>query len=202
MINIVGQPNVPLTFLAQPVLNRDQCNAVHIHTGRVHETMLCAGSFIVNNQGVCANTQGGGLYCNQNNNQRLFVGVLIDGFGCGANNRPGIYLQVNTHSLWCDERMSNLMYRFAGSSASRMDSPPIWTQWYSATRPNANATSGWCTNCYHTTTVCIQTHTHTLIEYVPIFSLFLHCYRGNGAGKELASVFLVVVGMFLAFFKA
>lgn len=85
---------MPLTSLNQPILNRNTCNDVHIHMGRVHETMLCAGAIMANNQGVCANTQGGGLFCNQNNNNNLFVGVLAGGFGCGANNQPGIYTQV------------------------------------------------------------------------------------------------------------
>lgn len=95
MLYATGQPNVPLTFLNVPIINRDTCNAVAVHMGRVHESMLCAGTLAANNQGVCATTQGGGLICNQNNNQNMFVGILTGGFGCGAANSPGIYTQVS-----------------------------------------------------------------------------------------------------------
>lgn len=86
---IAAVPNPLLQVLnAVPIMNRDVCNAVGIHVGRVGESMLCAGN-VAANIGVCPATQGGGLYCN---NQ--FVGILTGGFGCGSANSPGIYTQV------------------------------------------------------------------------------------------------------------
>lgn len=88
-----GVASALLNFLRVAVLNRDTCNALAVHKGRVHESMLCVGG-VAAGPGVCPNTQGGGLFCAQNNNQNMFVGVLTGGFGCGAANSPGIYTQV------------------------------------------------------------------------------------------------------------
>lgn len=93
------QPNPILQALINvPVMNRDICNTVAVHMGRVGESMLCAGN-VAPNIGVCPATQGGGLICTINNNN-LFVGVLTGGFGCGAANSPGIYTQVRVHRQW------------------------------------------------------------------------------------------------------
>jgi len=94
----VAQPNPTLLTLNTPIMNRDICNGVAIHMGRVGESMLCAGNN-ANNIGVCPATQGGGLICTVNNNN-LFVGVLTGGFGCGSPNSPGIYTQVRVHRQW------------------------------------------------------------------------------------------------------
>lgn len=83
-------PNPALQRLVVPILNRDQvCNTVAVHTGRVGESMLCAGSTAANN-GACPAAHGGGLICN---NQ--LTGVLTGAFACGAINSPPIFTQVN-----------------------------------------------------------------------------------------------------------
>lgn len=76
--------------LAVPIINRDQCNALLPHFGRITESMLCAG-IIGTGSGVCAINRGASLYCNN----RL-EGVLSTGFSCGTlSNTPGVYTQVS-----------------------------------------------------------------------------------------------------------
>lgn len=72
-----------------PILNRDACNMLLPHFGRIAESMICAGS-TTTGSGVCAINRGAALYCNN----RL-EGVLSTGFSCGTiTNTPGVYSQV------------------------------------------------------------------------------------------------------------
>lgn len=94
-------------------MNRDQCNAIAVHMGRVGESMMCAG-IVVGPQGVCPSTQGGGLICN---NQ--LTAVLTGGFGCGAPNSPGIYTQVGgmiTRQVRNKGKLNPLNYFFSLSN--------------------------------------------------------------------------------------
>lgn len=134
-----AQPNPVLLTINTPVLNRDICNGVAIHMGRVGESMLCAGN-VAQNIGVCPATQGGGLICTVNN-QNLFVGVLTGGFGCGAANSPGIYTQVRSHKPYF--RFENFItalinYLVTGENPSSMDSSTIQSSWYSSSWSNTS----------------------------------------------------------------
>lgn len=107
-------------------MNRDLCNAVAVHMGRVGESMLCAGNNAAN-IGVCPTTQGGALICTVNNNN-LFVGILTGGFGCGAANSPGIYTQVRSDYRYLrPKNVINLAINsiVTGENPSAMDSSTI-----------------------------------------------------------------------------
>lgn len=84
---------IPTQFLQRlpvPIINRDACNVPVVHNGQVREPMVCAGSMLTNQGGICESTRGGGLYCNNH-----LVGIASFGFGCGTViNQPGVYTQV------------------------------------------------------------------------------------------------------------
>ncbi|KAG5666975.1 hypothetical protein PVAND_014978 [Polypedilum vanderplanki] len=82
-----------------PIINRDQCNELAVNFGRLSEGMLCAGS-IVAGSGVCATNIGAALYCNGR-----IEGILNSGFGCGAANNPGVYVQARMYEQWIQEQI-------------------------------------------------------------------------------------------------
>lgn len=70
--------------------------------------MICAGSPINSEGGMCASTRGGGLYCNG-----LFVGVASFGFGCGAQpSTPGVYTQVFLDSIFSFDQLFTGNYQY------------------------------------------------------------------------------------------
>lgn len=96
-------PHTLQQSVALPLLNRDACNAVNVHAGRVLEPMLCAGA-LANNaaQAVCNGNLGGGLFCDTQ-----LVGVLSFGAGCVANQiRPAVFTQVRFYEQWINEQFA------------------------------------------------------------------------------------------------
>lgn len=89
-----------LQFIATlPVLNRDTCNELPLNFGRLTERMMCAGS-IAAGSGVCNHNVGGALICNGR-----IEGILNGGYGCGAANNPGIYIQTRHYDTWIQEQI-------------------------------------------------------------------------------------------------
>ncbi|KFB49285.1 AGAP006487-PA-like protein [Anopheles sinensis] len=93
--------------ITQPILATAQCNAANVHNNRVQQNMICAGALAQNPNAVCRGNMGGGLYCNG----RL-TGVLAFGMGCGAANRPGVYMDVRQYAQWIQQQFT------------RTDNPP------------------------------------------------------------------------------
>lgn len=88
-----------LQTIAPPIVNRDQCTELAINQGRITDGMLCAG-VLTTGPGVCAPNIGAILYCDGR-----ITGILNSGFGCGAANNPGVYIQTRFYRAWINEQM-------------------------------------------------------------------------------------------------
>lgn len=85
--------------IAPPILNRDQCTELAVNQGRITEAMLCAGQ-VTAGPGVCNHNIGAVLYCNG-----AITGLLNSGYGCGAVNNPGTYIQTRFFNQWIQDQM-------------------------------------------------------------------------------------------------
>lgn len=101
-------------FVAANILNRNICNELINHQGKVLDHMICAGLLTTGN-GVCTGNLGGGLFCNVNNMWQL-TGVLSFGIGCGAANDPGVYTQVRFFEAWINQQFTRTDPTPAGTS--------------------------------------------------------------------------------------
>lgn len=85
--------------IAPPIINREQCTELAINLGRITEGMICAGQLTAG-PGVCNHNIGAVLYCNG-----AVTGILNSGYGCGAANNPGTYIQTRFFNDWIDEQL-------------------------------------------------------------------------------------------------
>lgn len=90
--------NLQQTILP-PIVNRDQCTELAVNQGRITEAMLCAG-VLTAGPGVCNHNIGAVLYCNG-----AITGLLNSGYGCGAANFPGTYIQTRFFNEWIQDQM-------------------------------------------------------------------------------------------------
>ncbi|XP_055525137.1 trypsin alpha-3-like [Wyeomyia smithii] len=102
-------------FIAAPILNRDTCDALAVHFGRIEESMICAG-VVTAGPGVCASNMGTGLFCDGQ-----VAGILSTGFGCGVANNPGVYTQVRFYQNWIQQQYQRQDIPAAGTSPI-----PVW----------------------------------------------------------------------------
>ncbi|XP_055588143.1 trypsin-like [Uranotaenia lowii] len=102
-------------FITVPILNRDTCNGLEVHLGRISETMMCAGA---TNQGpgVCNTNVGTGLFC-----EGRLAGILSTGLGCGTTLHPGVYMQVRHYLPWIREQFDRQDIPEGGTSPI-----PVW----------------------------------------------------------------------------
>ncbi|XP_050095100.1 trypsin alpha-3-like [Anopheles aquasalis] len=96
-------------FIPAPILNRDTCNGLAVHTGRVRESMVCAGA-TGTGPGVCASNLGTGLFC-----EGRLAGILTTGLGCGQANNPGVYAQIRWYLPWIRDQFARQDIPLGGS---------------------------------------------------------------------------------------
>ncbi|KAL1391562.1 hypothetical protein pipiens_003140 [Culex pipiens pipiens] len=102
-------------FINVPVLNRDTCNGLAVHLGRIRESMICVGVTAAN-PSVCASNAGTPLFCNGR-----VAGILSTGFGCGTANNPGVYSQIRFFQGWIEQQFQRQDIPQGGTSPI-----PIW----------------------------------------------------------------------------
>lgn len=88
-----------LQTISPPIVNREQCTELAANQGRITETMICAG-VLTAGPGVCIPNVGAILYCDGR-----ITGILNSGYGCGAANNPGVYMQTRFYQRWITEQM-------------------------------------------------------------------------------------------------
>uniref|UniRef100_A0A1B0CTN8 Putative chymotrypsin bi-signalp detected n=1 Tax=Lutzomyia longipalpis TaxID=7200 RepID=A0A1B0CTN8_LUTLO len=97
---------IPLQHQVQAIFSREYCNSLPQVAGSVLDSMVCAGSILVN-PNPCPNNPGGALYCHG----RLFA-IMSHNRQCGMPNAPGVYTQYRFYENWIQVQMN------------RTDTPP------------------------------------------------------------------------------
>ncbi|XP_055587728.1 serine protease 55-like [Uranotaenia lowii] len=87
-------------YIQLPILDRDFCNGVSLHEGRIRENMLCAGTMLQSYNAPCTGNFGSPLYC-----EGQLTGLLTFGANCGAENDPPVFTQVRFFNRWIDEEI-------------------------------------------------------------------------------------------------
>ena len=112
-INYLGGSFLPETcqYVRVPVITNSDCDSDY--SGRITDSMMCAGYRGVGGKDACQGDSGGPLVCNDGGNA-IIAGVVSWGFGCAAPQFPGVYSRT-THVLdWIISNMvSNIMILFS-----------------------------------------------------------------------------------------
>ena len=93
-------------FVRVPVITNAACESDY--SGKITDSMMCAGYQGQGGKDACQGDSGGPLVCNNNGNA-VIVGAVSWGFGCADPNFPGVYARV-THFLdWIKSNMVNFI---------------------------------------------------------------------------------------------
>lgn len=90
-------------YLSVDILDRDACNEVDAHGGRVRENMICAGNLYQNSNAACSGNLGSPLYCDDQ-----LTGLLSFGTNCGLANDPPVFTQIRFFNRWIDEQIGKI----------------------------------------------------------------------------------------------
>lgn len=84
-----------------PILTRAECSAEHVYgsTGRLSSGMFCAGHLDGNGPDACQGDSGGPAVVDMNGAKTL-VGITSWGYGCGRENKPGVYTKISHYVDW------------------------------------------------------------------------------------------------------
>lgn len=86
-----------LKMVGLPIVNNKKCSQSHNGILSITETKICAGG--KRDQGVCEKDYGGPLVCQEGEN-KVIVGVSINGRGCAVARRPAVFVNVAFYSEW------------------------------------------------------------------------------------------------------
>ena len=93
-------------FVRVPVITNAACESDY--SGKITDSMMCAGYQGQGGKDACQGDSGGPLVCNNNGNA-VIVGAVSWGFGCADPNFPGVYARL-THFLdWIKSNMVNFI---------------------------------------------------------------------------------------------
>ncbi|XP_043825508.1 transmembrane protease serine 11B-like [Dromiciops gliroides] len=80
------------------IINTDTCNAPHAYSGRIKNSMLCAG-YMDGKTDACQNDSGGPL-ASRTRGIWYLIGIVSWGDGCGKVNKPGVYTKLTFYRDW------------------------------------------------------------------------------------------------------
>ncbi|KAM4854974.1 transmembrane protease serine 11B-like [Thomomys bottae] len=81
------------------IIDNENCNAPHVLSGLVLDTMLCAG-YLSGEADACQNDSGGPLAYIDSRKIWHLVGIVSWGDGCAKKNKPGVYTRVSSYRDW------------------------------------------------------------------------------------------------------
>ncbi|XP_042534308.1 transmembrane protease serine 11B-like [Dipodomys spectabilis] len=81
------------------IIDNEICNAPHVLSGLVLDTMLCAG-YLSGEADACQNDSGGPLAYIDSRKIWHVVGIVSWGEGCAKKNKPGVYTRVSSYHDW------------------------------------------------------------------------------------------------------
>jgi transmembrane serine protease 9 len=81
------------------LLSNEACNSSAAYGGSISSGMLCAG-FAAGGKDSCQGDSGGPLSVDDGAGDRVQVGIVSWGEGCGKPNRPGVYTRVSDIQPW------------------------------------------------------------------------------------------------------
>ncbi|KAM9846090.1 ovochymase-1 [Aulostomus maculatus] len=86
------------------LLSPDDCR--RFYAGRIKSSMFCAGK---NGGGAdaCQGDSGGPLSCFHGDGNYELAGLVSWGIGCGRARKPGVYTNIQNHTRWIADIMSN-----------------------------------------------------------------------------------------------
>lgn len=86
-----------------PMIGNDQCNQDGWYSGKIDESMICAG-YEEGGRDSCQGDSGGPLVCYEDDHW-LLVGIVSWGEGCASTRKPGVYAKVSWASQWIESRV-------------------------------------------------------------------------------------------------
>jgi secreted trypsin-like serine protease len=98
------------------ILSNKTCNGLAAYAGAVSDGMLCAG-FPEGGKDSCQGDSGGPMVVGDGKGNRLQVGIVSWGEGCGRPNKFGVYTRVSSVHQWIADRL-------AGRAVSRAPRAP------------------------------------------------------------------------------
>lgn len=87
-----------------PVVSSQTCNDSLSYNGTIDEGMVCAGNLTKGSIDSCQGDSGGPFICN-----KILVGVVSFGKGCGLPYFPGVYANVSYFRSWILKESDNLL---------------------------------------------------------------------------------------------
>jgi len=99
-----GSSSSALLKVDVPYVDDATCNQAY--SGRIKDSMICAGVLGEGGKDACQGDSGGPLMCNTGSTNFL-CGIVSWGTGCARPNYPGVYTEVTYFSEWVNSVISS-----------------------------------------------------------------------------------------------
>lgn len=96
-----GRPVNHLRHVEIEYIEHDRCQIESDYGDIIQDGMLCAG-FMEGKKDTCQGDSGGPLVSYE---EKLQVGIVSWGWGCGERNRPGVYVDTSKYAGWIEANM-------------------------------------------------------------------------------------------------
>ena len=96
-----GRPVNHLRHVEIEYIEHERCQIESDYGDIIQDGMLCAG-FMEGKKDTCQGDSGGPLVSYE---EKLQVGIVSWGWGCGERNRPGVYVDTSKYAGWIEANM-------------------------------------------------------------------------------------------------
>jgi len=84
-------------------IETETCNGPGAYKGLVDDNELCAGT---DGADSCQGDSGGPLVAWDDKAGFLLMGLVSWGQGCGAKEKPGVYVRLSSHRPWIESKLA------------------------------------------------------------------------------------------------